>query len=141
MIFIKRLFLIVIVVFAFSCQNPKVKSEILGDSKDFSDNGIQEIGKLYNAERINTRPVKVKTDSEKKDYIIEITNSDLLEKDSINLDKYGLIIANLYKKDLIKNRSNFKNIIVIINYRNGNNKRFEFTEKELIKTIYINTKQ
>jgi hypothetical protein len=140
MIFTKRFFLIIILIFTFSCQNTKNKTETLGDSKDFSDVGIQEIGKLYYPEKIDARPVKVLPDNVKKDYIIEITNSDLLEQDSINLKRYSKNIACLYKEDLIKNRSNFENIIVKINNRNGKNQNFEFTHDELIKTIKIKTK-
>jgi hypothetical protein len=140
MIFTKRFFLIIILIFSISCQKTKIEPEILGDSKEFSDLGIQEIGKLYYPEQIDAGPEKVLPNNIKKDYIIEITNSDLLQKDSINLKRNSKNIAYLYKEDLIKNRSNFKNIIVIINNKNGNNKNFEFTHEELIKVLNIKTK-
>lgn len=140
MIFTKRFFLFVTLIFSFSCQNTKIETEILGDSKDFVSTGVKEIGELYNPEEMKTGPIKVLPNNIKKDYIIEITNSDLLEKDSTNLKRYSKNIAYLYKEDLIKNRSNFSNIIVKINNRNGNKINFEFTHKELIKVLNIKTK-
>lgn len=69
----------------------------------------------------------------KKDYIIDITNSDSLKENSINLTLNSKNIAYLYKKHLIKNHRIPKNIIVNVKRTNRNNQSFEFDENKLIK--------
>lgn len=132
MIFIKRLFLVHLFIFSISCQNAKLEKEIPGDSKEHSDEGIQEIGKIFFPEKIKSGPIDPEL-NDKKDYKIEIFNCDLIERDSSKSELYSKDIAYLYKKDLIKNKSNFKNIIVEINNKKGFHKKFEFTENELIQ--------
>ena len=77
--------------------------------------------------------MKVGPRNEEKDYIIDITNSDSLKDNSINLIINSKNIAYLYKKHLIKNQRTPKNIIVNVKRTNGNNESFEFDEKELTK--------
>ncbi len=141
----KRFFFVAIFIFTFSCQNTKVSKEILLGSKNFSDAGIQEIGKIFFPEIIKHGPVDAKL-KDKRDYEIKIFNSDLFLRDSfqsdpLNLELYSKNIAFLYKKDLLKNRSNFKNIIVEIYNNKVLYKKFEFSENELIEYSKITTIQ
>lgn len=126
----KKILLFSLLIFVFSC---KVEKEKTDDGQDLDDSYIQEIGNLYYPEKIDARPMKVGPRNEEKDYIIDITNSDSLKDNSINLIINSKNIAYLYKKHLIKNQRIPKNIIVNVKRTNGNNESFEFDEKELTK--------
>ncbi|MRX41386.1 hypothetical protein GJU43_19035 [Flavobacterium sp. LC2016-23] len=126
----KKTILYVLLIATFSCQG---KKDVVDNGEDLDDRFIQEIGKIYYPEKIDTRPKKVGPRNEKKDYIIDITNSDSLKESSINLALNSKNIAYLYKKHLIKNHRIPKNIIVNVKRTNGNNQSFEFDENKLIK--------
>ncbi|MNR11383.1 hypothetical protein D3C85_1276800 [compost metagenome] len=126
----RKILLFSLLFIILSCQEKKDNTD---NGEDLDGTYIQEIGKLYYPEKLDTRPKKIGPRNEKKDYIITITNSDSLENDSINIKLDSKNIAYLYKKHLIKNHRNPKNIIVNIKRRNGNNQSFEFEEKNLIK--------
>lgn len=126
----KKTILYLLLVATFSCQG---KKDVVDNGEDLDDTFIQEIGKIYYPEKIDTRPKKVGPRNEKKDYIIDITNSDSLKENSINLTLNSKNIAYLYKKHLIKNHRIPKNIIVNVKRTNGNKQSFEFDENKLIK--------
>jgi len=126
----KKIILYVILIATFSCQE---KKDVIDNGEDLDDTFIQEIGKLYYPEKIAARPVEIGPRNEKKDYIIDITNSDSLKENSKNLILNSKNIAYLYKKHLMKNQRTPKHIIVNIKRTNGNNQSFEFDEKKLIK--------
>lgn len=126
----KRLLIFLVITFIFSCQEKKT---IPDNGQDLDDTYIQEIGKLVYPEKIDTRQKKVGSRSEKKDYIIDITNSDSLKENSKYLDRSSKNVAYLYKQHLLKNHRNPRNIIVNIYRKNGNNQSFEFEEKSLVK--------
>ena len=117
-----------ILILIFSCQEKKIVAD---DGEDLDDTYIQEIGRQFYPEKIDARPLKIGPRGEKKDYIIDITNSDSLQEGAINLNSKK--IAYLYKLHLKKNHRNPKNIIVNIKRRNGNNQSFKFDEKNLNK--------
>ncbi|MDX6180784.1 hypothetical protein SGQ44_01365 [Flavobacterium sp. Fl-77] len=126
----KKFILYLILIAAFSCQG---KKDVVDNGEDLDDTFIQEIGKIYYPEKIDTRSKKVEHRNEKKDYIIDITNCDSLKENSTNLTLNSKNIAYLYKKHLINNHRIPNNIIVNIKRTDGNNQSFEFDEKELMK--------
>ncbi|MCC9062019.1 hypothetical protein [Flavobacterium piscisymbiosum] len=124
-------FLILIII--FSCNERKANSEIKPDSKNYNDQGIQEIGQLYNPENITTRPIKLYNNDEEKNYEIDIFNSDLLLRDKENLKPHSDKIALLLKNHLIKNNVIYNDIIVRIYQKNDGKQSFQYSDKELIE--------
>jgi hypothetical protein len=125
----RKIILLSLLIVSLSCQEKKL---IKDNGEDMDHTYIQEIGKLYYPERISTKPEKLGPRDEKKDYTIDIINSDSLEENSKSLNLKSENIAYLYVKHLKKNNRNPKNIIVNIKRKNGNNQTFEFKEKKLI---------
>jgi hypothetical protein len=128
----RQILLFLLILISFSCQEKKDNTD---NGKDFDHSYIQEIGRLYNAERIDTRPTKIGPREERKDYTIDVTNSDSLEKNLINLKLGAENIAYLYKKHLKVNRRNPKKIIVNIKLKNRTNQSFKFDEKKLTRLV------
>jgi len=102
-------------------------------AKEIVNDEIHEIGNLYLPEKMNVQQGKISTDNKKEDYQITLTNSDLLDKDTENLQKHAEKIAHLYHKNLVRNISplNYTTIIVVIEHRNGHKDSFEFSEKDI----------
>lgn len=117
----------------FSCNEKKTDSEIKPDNKEFNDKNIQEIGHLYNPEKITTRPIKLYINSEKKNYEIDLFNSDLLKKEKQNLKTHSNKIALLLKEHLTKNNVDYNDIIVRIYHKKNGKKSFQYSNQELIE--------
>jgi len=71
--------------------------------------------------------------SEKEDYQIMLSNSDLLDTDFKNTEKHAQKIASLYYKFLVRNINpfNVKNIIVRIEHRSLKIQNFEYSEENI----------
>ena len=109
------------------------------------DDEIQQIGNLYQPEKIITKQGKVRTDNKKEDYQITLTNSDLLDSVSENTKEHIEKIAILYYKNLTNNIDsfNYNKITVNIEHRNGKKESFTFSEKDFLTNeieFPINTK-
>lgn len=124
-------FLILFVI--FSCNEKKADNEIKPDNKEFNSKSLQEIGHLYYPERITTRPIKLYTNSEEKNYEIDLYNSDLLKKDKQDLKTHSDKIALLLKEHLTKNNVQYKNIIVRIYQKKDGKQSFQYSNQELIE--------
>lgn len=59
----KKTILYVLLIATFSCQG---KKDVVDNGEDLDDTFIQEIGKIYYPEKIDTRPKKVGPRNEKK---------------------------------------------------------------------------
>jgi hypothetical protein len=124
-------FLILILI--FSCNEKQADSEIKPDNKEFNDQGLQEIGHLYNPESMTTRPIKRYINSDQKNYEIDIYNSDTLKKNKESLKLHSDKIALLLKNHLIKNNVMYNDIIVRIYQKNEGKKSFQYTNQELME--------
>jgi len=124
-------FLISIVI--FSCNEKKTDYEINPDNKKFNDEQLQNIGHFYQPEKMTTRPIKLYINSEKKNYEIDIYDSDVLKKDKENLKLHSDKIALLLKNHLIKNKVIYNDIIVRIYQKNEEKQSFQYTNQELIE--------
>ncbi|MET3045672.1 hypothetical protein [Flavobacterium covae] len=138
----KHLF-ILILISTISCKQnlvniPEKKIEKKSEEKSISekiDDEIQQIGHLYQPERMSIKQNKIRTDNKKENYDITLINSDLLDKDIENIEKHAEKIVLLYYKNLVRNIIPFNGdkILVIIEHRNGKKDTFKFTEKEIHK--------
>lgn len=120
------LFLLTLII--FSCQE---KKEQIDNGEDLENTYIQGIGSLYYPESMNMRPVKIGPREEKKDYLIEIINSDSLDIDKNKRSSAIQNIAFLYKKHLEANNRNPENIIVIVRQKKMPIKRYKFDVERL----------
>jgi len=117
----------------FSCNEKKIETEKKPDNKEFNDQEIQKIGHFYKPEKMTTRPIKMYINSEKKNYEIDIYNSDVLKNDKENLKSNSDKIAILLKRHLIKNEVIYNDIIVRIYQKNSKKQSFQYSNQELIK--------
>ncbi|WKL46324.1 hypothetical protein Q1W71_15325 [Flavobacterium pectinovorum] len=122
-----------ILLMAFSCNEKKIESEKKPDNKEFNDEELQKIGHFYQPEQMTTRPIKMYINSEKKNYEIDIYNSDVLKKDKENLKSNSDKIAILLKRHLTKNNVVYNDIIVRIYQKNNEKKSFQYSNKDLIE--------
>jgi len=117
----------------FSCNEKKIESEKKPDNKEFNDEELQKIGHFYQPEQMTTRPIKMYINSPKKNYEIDIYNSDVLKKDKENLKSNSDKIAILLKRHLTKNNVVYNDIIVRIYQKNNGKKSFQYSNKDLIE--------
>lgn len=126
----------------FSCKENKINSTKKIDYVNIDDGGdvkdlnkfseeINEIGDLYQPERMEQE--EIKKENEKNDYQYTIKNSDLIDKDVENLKNHSKKIVSNYYKFLVKinHPFNYNKIIVKIIHRNGKTDIFEYSEKEM----------
>ncbi|WP_379696287.1 hypothetical protein [Flavobacterium sp. HJSW_4] len=128
----KTIYFLLLIVF-FSCNEKKKDNEIKPDNKEFNDQGIQEIGHLYNPETLTTRPIKLYINSDEKNYEIDIFNSDLLKEEKENLKFHSDKIALLLRKHLSKNKVDYNDIIVRIYLKKEGKQSFQYSKQELIE--------
>ena len=137
----KNYLLILMLISISSCkENEVIAQEKKPEKAELSEEmnyEIQEIGNLYKPEKMIIKQNKIRTDNEKENYQITLTNSDLLDSDTENLKKHAEKIANFYFKNLSRNivPLNCRNIIVEIEHRNGKKDNFKYSEKEMKKII------
>lgn len=100
-----------------------------------TSNETDEIGYLYQPERMETEEIKKNTG--KNDYQYTLTNSDLLDNDLQNLKIHSRKIVSTYYKFLIRVNVPFDydKIIVKIIHRNGKVNIFKYSEKEMQEII------
>jgi hypothetical protein len=123
-----------------SCKENKINSSKKIDyvqitSKEKIVDEIQEIGNLFNPERMEQK--EIEKDTGKNDYEYTLTNSDLLDKDLQNLKVHSRKIVGIYYKFLIRINKpfNYDKIIIKIIHRNGKIDIFKYSEKEIREII------
>jgi len=126
----KTIYFLIFAMF-FSCNEKKIEHKKKPDNKEFNDQELQKIGHLYQPEIIKTRPIKLYTNSEKKNYEIDIFNSNTLKRDKENLKFHSDKIAFLLKKHLIKNEIDYNDIIVRIYQKKDGKKSFQYSKQDL----------
>ncbi|MNL22576.1 hypothetical protein D3C87_1439280 [compost metagenome] len=94
-LFMQKITCFLILIVFFSCNEKKIDPEIKPDNKEFNDQELQKIGHFYQPEKMTTRPIKLYSNSKKKNYEIDIYNSDVLKKDKENLKLHSDKIALL----------------------------------------------
>nr|WP_315241134.1 hypothetical protein [uncultured Flavobacterium sp.] len=129
----KRTTFFLICIVLFSCNEKKIDHEIKPDNNKFNDEQLQKIGHFYQPEKMTTRPIKLYINSEKKNFEIDIYNSDILKKDKENLKLHSDKIALLLKNHLLKNNVIYNDIIVRIYMKNYGKQSFQYTDQELIQ--------
>lgn len=135
----KNSLLILLLVSFLSCKEntttaqDKKPEETVNSQK--LDDEIQQIGNLYQPEKIVAKQNKIRTDNKNEDYKITLTNSDSLDTDIKNLQKHAEKIVRLYYKNLSRNivPLNCNEILIEIEHRNGEKDSFKFTEKDINK--------
>ena len=142
----KYLFIIILASF-YSCKNnnavdrekkankvvnEKAKENIAANQENVND-VVNEIGSLYNPEKMEIKENRVGTNNEREDYQVKITNSELLDNDIVNVEKHAKKIATIYYKFLSQNIKpfNFKKVIIKIEHRNTKISNFEYSEKNI----------
>jgi hypothetical protein len=138
----KRMLFLLLLMPLLSCKQDKVTSpRKLGyvnvddagnaDEKKVIPNEVEEIGTLYQPERMEQEEIKKKEG--KNDYQFTLTNSDILDKDLKNIHRHARKIVRNYYQFLVKINVPFcyNRILVQINHRNGKKDLFSFSEKEL----------
>lgn len=130
-------YLFIIILFSIISCNENVKSSkerksVEIEVADKIDDEIEEIGNFYRPEKMVVKQKKVRNDNKKEDYQITLTNSDLLDDNSENIEKQVGKIVQLYYKNLTKNNIpfNYNKIIVKIEHRNGKKEIFKYTDKD-----------
>ena len=136
---------IILLISLISCKENKANGQEKENYKIDLNEGIQEIGNLYQPEKMSIKQNKIRTDNKKENYQITLTNSDLLDSITENTEKHAKNIVNLYFKNLVRNivPLNFNKITVNIEHRNGKKESFKFTEKDFLTNrieFAINTK-
>lgn len=132
----KNYLFIIIAILTISCKEiPMNVQDRKGETivnKKTNDSEIQEIGKLYQPEKIETKQIKSESDIKKDNYEITLTNSDLLDTDLKNIKKHSKKIAAIYYKFLVRINSpfNYNKIIVKIIHRNGKIESYKHSEIE-----------
>lgn len=131
------LFILILISF-FSCKenivNAQEKKLEKIEIKQKMEDEIQEIGNLYQPEKMVVKQNKIRPDNKKEDYQITLTNSDILDKDLENIETHVAKIVSIYYKNLVRNiiPFNYNKIIVEIEHRNGKKDSFKYTEKDLL---------
>jgi succinyl-CoA synthetase beta subunit len=114
-------------------QEKKERKENKSANQEKVDYVAQEIGYLYNPEKMTIKENKVGINNEKENYQITLTNSDLLDNDIENVEKHAKKIATVYYKFLFQNIKpfNLKKIIIKIEHRNTKINSFEYSEENI----------
>jgi hypothetical protein len=135
----KKYLFILILISTYSCKEKghnsleKKASTLNTKKKSGLNNHLQEIGNLYQPEMMNFTERDVKSNSEKKDFQVTLTNSDVLDSDVKNIEKHALKIASLYYEYLIGSIKplKFKKIIVTIEHKNKKIDKFEYSKENV----------
>lgn len=143
----KKILIFFILFSLFSCKGNKIKNSEKNSSEKVTEGEIipeiQEIGNLFRPEMMEQEEIKIVNG--KNNYQYTITNSDLLDTELENTEKYAKQIVNVYYKFLIRinNPFNYDKIITKIIHRNGKIESFKFSEKDFLTNeieFTINTK-
>ena len=142
----KKILSIFILINLISCKESEIKSTKKFDYVHVNEEGIanevqktpnetDEIGYLYQPERMETEEIKKNTG--KNDYQYTLTNSDLLDSDLQNLKIHSRKIVSAYYKFLIRVNVpfNYDKIIVKIIHKNGKVDIFKYSENEMQEII------
>ncbi len=123
----------------FSCKENVItsqekKSEVK-TIKAIMDNEIQQIGNIYQPEKMVIKQNKIRTDNKKENYQITLINSNLLDNEKENVESHAEKIVKMYYENLVRNivGLNSNKIIVEIQHRNEKKESFEYTEIEIQK--------
>ena len=137
---LKNHVLVIILIITSSCKDNKIFSPEKKVQKEVKKENInsyevQQIGRLYQPANIIIKVNNIGGNTEKEDYQITLTNSNLLDSKLEDLQMHSKKIAALYNTFLTKTLKpfNVQKIIVKIEHRNGKNNSFEFTEQKFIK--------
>nr|WP_315153824.1 hypothetical protein [uncultured Flavobacterium sp.] len=132
--------LVIILIITSSCKDNKIFSPEKKVQKEVKKENInsyevQQIGRLYQPANIIIKVNNIGGNTEKEDYQITLTNSNLLDSKLEDLQMHSKKIAALYNTFLTKTLKpfNVQKIIVKIEHKNGKNNSFEFTEQKFIK--------
>lgn len=137
----KYYIIILSLILAYSCQErsnmdseQRIK-DLPNEEKIKLNTQVQEIGNLYMPEKMIFKEANVKKKSEKEDYQITLTNSDLLDTDLKNIEGHSQKIALFYYKFLVSNiiPLNLKKIIVRIEHKNLKVDQFEYLDENINK--------
>ncbi|WP_395046428.1 hypothetical protein [Flavobacterium sp.] len=130
---------ILILISIFSCKENVItsqekKSEVK-TIKAIMDNEIQQIGNIYQPEKMVIKQNKIRTDNKKENYQITLINSNLLDNEKENVESHAEKIVKMYYENLVRNivGLNSNKIIVEIQHRNEKKESFEYTEIEIQK--------
>ena len=134
-----KIILLIILLNLFSCKGNKIENSEKNSSEKVTEGEIipeiQEIGNIFRPEMMEQEEIKIV--SGKNNYQYTITNSDLLDTDIKNTEKYAKQIVNIYYKFLIRINKpfNYDKIIAKIIHRNGKIEVFKYSETEIIEIL------
>lgn len=134
-----RLLLLLFVIISHSCTKkeyniPPKKNNKTNKTKTTLNQQIQEIAKIYYPEQMNFKGNSILNNSEKEDYQITITNSELIDNNLDSTEEHANKIVSLYYIFLAKNVKslNIKKITVNIEHKDMKISSFEYLEKDII---------
>ena len=123
----------------FSCKTEKTENKERKESEKVTEGKIipevQEIGNIFRPEMMKQEEIENKVG--KNNYQFTITNSDLIDNDLKNTDKYAEQIVEKYYAFLIRINKpfNYDKIIVKIEHRNKKIENYEYSENEMLKIL------
>jgi len=137
----KYLFLIILFLI-YSCKHDKIilpEKKVIKEQKNESHDEVMKIAGLYRPEKMVAKGKRKGTYTEKENYQITITNSNLLDNDIENIESHAQKIAIIYHKSLMKTipRFNFKKIIVKIKHKNAKSETFEYSEENISQLLNL----
>ena len=128
-----------IIISTFSCKDNVITAQEQKSEKQEvkvkMDDEIQQIGNIYQPEKMVIKQNKIRTDNKKENYQITLTNSNLLDSDKENVENHAEKIVKMYYRNLSRNivDLNSDKIIVEIEHRNGKKESFKYSEIEIQK--------
>ena len=135
----RKFLYILIIISTFSCKDNVITAQAQKSEKQEvkvkMDDEIQQIGNIYQPEKMVIKQNKIRTDNEKENYQITLTNSNLLDSDKENVENHAEQIVKMYYRNLSRNivDLNSDKIIVEIEHRNGKKESFKYSEIEIQK--------
>ncbi len=135
----RKFLYILIIISTFSCKDNVITAQEQKSEKQEvkvkMDDEIQQIGNIYQPEKMVIKQNKIRTDNKKENYQITITNSNLLDSDKENVENHAEQIVKMYYLNLSRNilDLNSDKIIVEIEHRNGKKESFKYSEIEIQK--------
>jgi hypothetical protein len=135
----RKFLYILIIISTFSCKDNVINAQEQKSEKQEvkvkMDDEIQQIGNIYQPEKMVIKQNKIRTDNKKENYQITLTNSNLLDSDKENVENHAEKIVKMYYRNLSRNivDLNSDKIIVEIEHRNGKKESFKYSEIEIQK--------
>lgn len=121
----KRSFAIILLVL-LSCKNTV-------DITETEVNAVQEVLNYYNGKCLRSKGFDLKNGVNLKNFELEMSDSELLEHNADNLKFDSGNIAYLFYSNLNNEKSNYDEIKVKINLKNGNSQNYKYTSQELLE--------